>query len=156
MLGKLEWDGRAAAPVRTAVILSVLAAIPLAAQGRRPARPQVIRPDGEVWQVIRKNCTACHGIDDYAFYALDRAGWQKLIESKHKPGEAVLSDADRGLLLDPNATPDEIEAFGLTLAALVDRVDPARSLLINKPTNRERHTGGVRIQPGSFDCSSCA
>src|SRR5258706_5505681 len=52
---------------------------------------------------------------------------------------------------DPNATPDEIEAFGLTLAALVDRADPARSLLINKPTNRERHTGGVRIQPGSFD-----
>jgi hypothetical protein len=52
---------------------------------------------------------------------------------------------------DPNATPDEIEAFGLTLAALVDRADPARSLLINKPTNRERHTGGTRIQPGSFD-----
>src|SRR6059036_3743674 len=52
---------------------------------------------------------------------------------------------------DPNATPDEIEAFGLTLAALVDRTDPARSLLINKPTNRVRHTGGVRIQPGSFD-----
>src|SRR5438477_8889929 len=52
---------------------------------------------------------------------------------------------------DPNATPDEIEAFGLTLAVLVSRADPARSLLLNKPTNRERHTGGVRIQPGSFD-----
>src|SRR3989442_11908596 len=52
---------------------------------------------------------------------------------------------------EPNASPDEIEAFGITLAALVDRTDPARSLLINKPTNRERHTGGVRIQPGSFD-----
>jgi hypothetical protein len=51
---------------------------------------------------------------------------------------------------DPNASPDDIEAFGITLAALVDRTDPARSLLINKPTNRERHTGGVRIQPGSF------
>jgi hypothetical protein len=52
---------------------------------------------------------------------------------------------------DPNASPDEIEAFGLTLASLVDRADPARSLLLNKPTNRERHTGGVRIKPGSFD-----
>ena len=52
---------------------------------------------------------------------------------------------------EPNASPEEIEAFGITLAALVDRADPARSLLINKPTNRERHTGGVRIQPGSFD-----
>ena len=29
--------------------------------------------------------------------------------------------------------------------------DPSRSLLLNKPTNRERHTGGVRIQTGSFD-----
>ena len=52
---------------------------------------------------------------------------------------------------DPNASPDEIEAFGMTLATLVDRADPSRSLLILKPTNRARHTGGVRIQPGSFD-----
>src|ERR1700682_1147163 len=52
---------------------------------------------------------------------------------------------------EPNASPDEIEAFGVTLVVLVDREDPARSLLLNKPTNRERHTGGVRIRPGSFD-----
>jgi hypothetical protein len=52
---------------------------------------------------------------------------------------------------EPNASPDEIEAFGVTLAALVDRSDPTQSLLINKPTNRVRHTGGVRIQPGSFE-----
>jgi hypothetical protein len=52
---------------------------------------------------------------------------------------------------EENASPDDIEAFGITLAALVDRADPSRSLLINKPTNRERHTGGVRIQPGSFE-----
>src|SRR6267143_1225898 len=65
--------------------------------------------------------------------------------------EDGVASATRLHFPDPNATPDEIEAFGLTLAALVDRADPARSLLINKPTNRERHTGGVRIQPGSFD-----
>jgi hypothetical protein len=52
---------------------------------------------------------------------------------------------------EENASPDEIDAFGITLAALVDRTDPSRSLLINKPTNRERHTGGVRIKPGSFE-----
>jgi Protein of unknown function (DUF1592)/Protein of unknown function (DUF1588)/Protein of unknown function (DUF1587)/Protein of unknown function (DUF1595)/Protein of unknown function (DUF1585) len=52
---------------------------------------------------------------------------------------------------EENASPDDIEAFGITLAVLVDRTDPSRSLLINKPTNRERHTGGVRIQPGSFE-----
>jgi cytochrome c553 len=88
------------------VLLIVAAAwatlsLPAAAQiGRRPARPQVTRPDGPVWQVIRKNCTACHGIDDYAFFALDRAGWQKLLDNKHKSGGADLSEADRNVLLD--------------------------------------------------------
>jgi uncharacterized protein DUF1592/uncharacterized protein DUF1588/uncharacterized protein DUF1595/uncharacterized protein DUF1587/uncharacterized protein DUF1585 len=52
---------------------------------------------------------------------------------------------------EPNASPDDIEAFGLTLAVLVDRANPERSLLLNKPTNRIRHTGGVRVQPGSFE-----
>jgi len=52
---------------------------------------------------------------------------------------------------DANASPDEIDAFGITLAALVNRTDPSRSPLILKPTNRERHTGGVRIQPGSYE-----
>jgi Protein of unknown function (DUF1592)/Protein of unknown function (DUF1588)/Protein of unknown function (DUF1587)/Protein of unknown function (DUF1595)/Protein of unknown function (DUF1585) len=52
---------------------------------------------------------------------------------------------------DANASPDEIDAFGITLAALVNRTEPSRSLLILKPTNRERHTGGVRIQPGSYE-----
>jgi hypothetical protein len=57
---------------------------------------------------------------------------------------------------EPNASPDDIEAFGITLAALVDRADPARSLLLNKPTNREHHTGGVRIKPGSFEDEALA
>jgi mono/diheme cytochrome c family protein len=83
-----------------AVLLLPLAT-PMPAQiGRRPARPQVTRPDGPVWQVIRKNCTACHGIDDYAFFALDRAGWQKLLETKHNAGGAELSGQDRDVLLD--------------------------------------------------------
>src|SRR5262252_2509791 len=76
-------------------------ALPANAQiGRRPARPQVTRPDGPVWQAIRKNCTACHGIDDYAFFALDRDGWQKLLETKHKNGDAPIPDKDLALLLD--------------------------------------------------------
>jgi mono/diheme cytochrome c family protein len=83
------------------VALPIILAVPLAAQvGGRPSRPKVQRPDGAVWQVIRKNCTACHGIDDYAFYAQDRAAWQKLIADKHKSGKAELSDTDRKLLLD--------------------------------------------------------
>ena len=83
------------------ILPALLAAVPLMAQiGGRAARPKVQRPDGPVWLVIRNNCTACHGIDDYAFYAQDRAAWQKLLADKHKPGEADLSDADRNLLLD--------------------------------------------------------
>src|SRR5881628_2491831 len=62
-----------------------------------------------------------------------------------------IASATRLHFPEPNASPDEIDAFGITLAALVDRSDPSRSLLINKPNNRVRHTGGVRIQPGSFD-----
>ena len=82
--------------------LAVFAAYPAAAQ-RGATRPKVERPDGEVWQVIRGNCTRCHGIDDYAFYSLDKAGWQSLIETKHKSplaeGTPVLSQKDRGILL---------------------------------------------------------
>jgi cytochrome c5 len=74
-------------------------ATPVAAQ-RAATRPQVLMPDGPVRQIIRKNCTACHGIDDYAFYSLDREGWQKLIQTKHKNGEAPISDQDFSLLLD--------------------------------------------------------
>ncbi|HET9469206.1 MAG TPA: DUF1592 domain-containing protein [Vicinamibacterales bacterium] len=47
------------------------------------------------------------------------------------------------------AAADEVEAFGVTLAALVDRDDPSRSLLLNKPTNRVRHVGGTKIEQGS-------
>ena len=96
--------------------LSALLAMPLAGQNRGATRPKVDRPDGPVWQVIRKNCVQCHGIDDYAFYALDKAGWQSLIETKHKSplaeGTPVLSDQDRNLLMDwliskfgPTSTP---------------------------------------------------
>jgi mono/diheme cytochrome c family protein len=79
----------------------VFSATPIAAQRRRPNRPPPVDlPRGPVRQVIIRNCTACHGIDDYAFFALDRAGWQSLLQTKHKAGGAVLSDEDRNTLLD--------------------------------------------------------
>jgi mono/diheme cytochrome c family protein len=92
--------------MRWPVAVLVFVALPLLAQvGGRPTRPKVQRPDGAVWDVIRKNCTDCHGIDDYAFYAQDRTAWQKLIADKHKSGEANLSDTnlsdtDKTILLD--------------------------------------------------------
>lgn len=86
-------------------VVSALVALgtvqPLSAQLGGVVRPHVTRPDGRVWQIIRKNCVECHGIDDYAYYALDRDGWRKLIVSKHKDeGVNTLSDADMNVLLD--------------------------------------------------------
>ena len=87
--------------MRKLIVLGVLAALPLAAQvGGRATRPKIERPDGAVWNVIRTNCTLCHGIDDYAFYALDKNGWTKTIADKHKPGDFSLKEADRTMLVD--------------------------------------------------------
>ena len=52
---------------------------------------------------------------------------------------------------EPDAAVERIEAFGKSLVVLVDRAQPDRSLLFNKPTNRIPHTGGERIKPGSQD-----
>jgi hypothetical protein len=84
--------------MKRALAVTILLTLPLMGQNRA-TRPKLERPDGAVWNVIRANCTNCHGIDDYAFYALDKAGWQKLIAEKHKPADVSLADADRELLL---------------------------------------------------------
>jgi cytochrome c2 len=66
----------------------------------RATRPQVVPPQGQVRQVIFKSCTNCHGIDDYAYNSLDRAGWDALITAKHQKVDAPIPAADRALLLD--------------------------------------------------------
>ena len=81
------------------LLLIILTAIPVLAQ-RGAARPQVTPPEGPVWQVLRKNCSGCHGIDDNAFHALDRAGWQTLLETKHQGHKVSVSGKDQELLLD--------------------------------------------------------
>jgi hypothetical protein len=74
---------------------------PVSAQfGGKPTRPQVETPKGPVRQVILKNCASCHGIDDYAYNALDRAGWSALIETKHKGLTVPISSGDMDLVLD--------------------------------------------------------
>src|SRR6266850_8322202 len=52
---------------------------------------------------------------------------------------------------DKGATPAQVQAFGLSLAPLVNRADASKSLLLAKPTNTIRHTGGERIHPGSLE-----
>ena len=49
------------------------------------------------------------------------------------------------------ASMEVVEAFGNSLVDLVDRANPKRSLLLNKPTNRVKHTGGERIKKGSAE-----
>jgi hypothetical protein len=79
----------------------VVAAVPVFAQfGNKPTRPQVEPPKGPVRAALFKNCTSCHGIDDYAYNALDRAGWNALIDAKHKDLHVTIAEGDRALILD--------------------------------------------------------
>jgi hypothetical protein len=65
--------------------------------------------------------------------------------------ESGLAGSTRLRFPPADASPEQIERFGRGLAALVDRAAPEQSLLIRKPTNREKHTGGQLIQPGSAE-----
>jgi cytochrome c5 len=107
------------------IVLALVAAaclLPASAQlprNGRPARPTVTLPDGPVRHVILRSCSACHGIDEYGYYAMDREAWHALIErmKETKSGViegTVISNADQEILLDwlvaefgPDATPFE-------------------------------------------------
>lgn len=95
----MSWR-RGIIPAGVAALVALLATSTAAQIGGRPARPVVIPPQGEVRQVIFKNCTSCHGIDDYAFNSLDRAGWNAYIDKQHQGLTVSLAGRDRELLLD--------------------------------------------------------
>jgi cytochrome c2 len=97
----MKWIRGFAALWSVAVLMAAAAPARVAAQFlEKPTRPQVETPKGAVRQVIFKNCSSCHGIDDYAYNALDRAGWNALIESKHKGLTVPIATQDREVLLD--------------------------------------------------------
>ena len=50
--------------------------------------------------VLRRNCSGCHGIDDYAYHAKDRAAWTSLIENFCVSRGAKFTGADRESILD--------------------------------------------------------
>jgi hypothetical protein len=83
--------------------LIVAALAPASAQGRA-TRPQVTPPQGPPRKVIFAYCTACHGIDDYAYNALDRAAWNAYLTSKHRSVDVPIPAADRDVILDWLAT----------------------------------------------------
>jgi len=97
----MKWSGAHLVLMGAVALATAIASTPVAAQiGGRPTRPQVIPPQGPVRQVILKNCASCHGIDDYAFNAFDRAGWSAYIDSRHKAQPVSIAAKDRELLLD--------------------------------------------------------
>src|SRR5437867_7071065 len=129
----MKWRLEASAIWLVLMTLIATCALPGSAQRRRPNRPQVDLPRGAVRQVILRSCTPCHGIDDYAYHAMDRAGWNALIESMKQKG-AVLSNDDQSILLDWLVTkfgPDS-KPFQPTQAPAPTLADnPARRILDN-------------------------
>lgn len=63
--------------------------------------------------------------------------------------EGGLAGTTRLRFPSAGASADEVENFVRGLTALIDRSAPDQSLLLRKPTNREKHTGGQLIRPGS-------
>jgi hypothetical protein len=82
------------------LLFPLLLLVALPAFSQSAARPKVNLPDGPIRSVLLKKCVACHGIDDYAFYALDRAGWKELLDLPHKQRNVALSGAEEELVLD--------------------------------------------------------
>jgi len=82
------------------------------AQQAGGARPHVELPDEPVRSAIFENCSACHGIDVYAYNSLDRNGWSALIDNQHKQQRGLdISPEHEAILLDylvDNFGPDTI------------------------------------------------
>lgn len=72
---------------------------PLAGQ-RGATRPRVQMPQGPVREVIRRDCTMCHGIDEYAYYSLDALGWRDLIQTRHKSLNLSIPEKDMSVLVE--------------------------------------------------------
>jgi hypothetical protein len=104
---------------RLFLILPLLAGAQLVAQA-----PDSQFASGAYAVFEKANCRSCHNADGVA------AG-------------------TRLLFPEGTTTPAQLEAFGRSLVTLVDRLEPAKSLLLEKPTKRVAHTGGERIKPGS-------
>lgn len=135
-----------------ALFAAMLAAMPATAQdraSRRPQRPNVTLPDGPVRQVILHNCTACHGIDEYGYYAMEREAWAALIERmKTATSGAVqgtaISDADREILLDWL-----VAEFGPTAEPF------ERQYVVREVTDATRLTDAAALNLLTGACSGC-
>ena len=100
-LHRSEAGKRAVEVACVAAFAVALLTSPVSAQIRgRTTRPQVTPPQGPARQVLFKYCTSCHGIDDYAYNALDRAGWDAYLTTKHRGLDVALPERDRPILIE--------------------------------------------------------
>ncbi|MEP7365371.1 MAG: DUF1592 domain-containing protein, partial [Acidobacteriota bacterium] len=104
------------------VLKFTAAAVALAAVSPLCAQMNFVR---DVWPVFEKaDCKGCHNNDGVAS------------TTRLQFPEAAATDEERTL-------------FGDSLRRFIDAADPAKSMLVLKPTNKIGHAGGRRIQPGS-------
>ncbi|HYZ84572.1 MAG TPA: DUF1592 domain-containing protein [Bryobacteraceae bacterium] len=79
----------------------------------------------DVYPVLQKGgCAGCHNADGVA-------------------------SATRFQMPEAGASANAVARLSHSLGALIDRSDPEKSLLLQKPTKRVAHAGGKRIEPGS-------
>lgn len=112
---------------RTRSIIVLLFACSLVFYAQEQTSPAQISFAQTLYPVLEKAaCRSCHSTDGVA-------------------------SATRLVFPEADASPAQIEAFGLSLATFVNRNNPAESLLLKKPTNRIAHAGGQRIKQSSED-----
>ena len=70
---------------------------------------------------------------------------------KHCHNPDGVASATRLHFPDESASRERIAAFGDSLVELVDRTAPEKSILLAKPTQRVRHSGGEKIAKGSAE-----
>jgi hypothetical protein len=116
---------RIAGPILSLTVVALVVASTGTGTRAQSAPPSPAFFSDKVFPVLQEaRCSGCHASDGVA-------------------------SATRLHFPDKGASPAQIQAFGLSLAPLVNRADASKSLLLVKPTNVIRHTGGERIHPGS-------
>ena len=143
---------RAGAP-RPLFALALLAiAAPAFAQfeaNRHPPRPEVTLPEGPVRQIILYRCAACHGIDEYGYYAMSRDNWTALIER--------MKTTKSGLIEGTDIQPEEQEVL---LDWLVAEFGPdsepfERQYVVREITDETRLSDAEALAQLELSCAGC-
>jgi len=92
-------------------------------------------------------CASAVGDEDASFFVEKVYPMLHIVQCERCHSDNGVASETRLLFPEPDASRDRIEAFGLSMRALVDPRAPGQSLLLRKPTKRVKHSGGQRIKP---------